>query len=50
MDATSLDEPRRDYTDGLDGEISGVRVGVVKEAFGEGVEPGVRDSVRHAVA
>jgi aspartyl-tRNA(Asn)/glutamyl-tRNA(Gln) amidotransferase subunit A len=24
-------------------------VGVVKEAFGEGVEPGVRDSVRHAV-
>ena len=49
MDATSLDEPRRDYTEGLDGEISGVRVGVVKEAFGEGVEPGVRDSVRHAV-
>jgi aspartyl-tRNA(Asn)/glutamyl-tRNA(Gln) amidotransferase subunit A len=49
MDATSLDEPRRDYTDGLDGEISGVRVGVVREAFGEGVEPGVRDSVRHAV-
>ena len=49
MDATSLAEPRRDYTEGLDGEISGVRVGVVKEAFGEGVEPGVRDSVRHAV-
>ncbi|HEU4831083.1 MAG TPA: amidase family protein, partial [Actinomycetota bacterium] len=49
MDATSLDEPRRDYTEGLDGEISGVRVGVVREAFGEGVEPGVRDSVRHAV-
>ena len=49
MDATSLDEPRRDYTEGLDEEISGVRVGVVKEAFGEGVEPGVRDSVRHAV-
>ena len=49
MDATSLDEPRRDYTEGLDGEISGLRVGVVREAFGEGVEPGVRDSVRHAV-
>ena len=49
MDATCLDEPRRDYTEGLEGEISGVRVGVVKEAFGEGVEPGVRDSVRHAV-
>src|SRR4029453_10627019 len=38
MDATSLDEPRRDYTEGLDGAISGLRVGVVKEAFGEGVE------------
>jgi aspartyl-tRNA(Asn)/glutamyl-tRNA(Gln) amidotransferase subunit A len=49
MDATCLDEPRRDYTVGLEGEISGLRVGVVKEAFGEGVEPGVRDSVRHAV-
>jgi aspartyl-tRNA(Asn)/glutamyl-tRNA(Gln) amidotransferase subunit A len=49
MDATSLDEPRRDYTEGLDGEVSGLRVGVVKEAFGEGVEPGVRSSVQHAV-
>ena len=49
MDATSLDEPRRDYTEGLEGEISGLRVGVVREAFGEGVEPGVRNSVRHAV-
>jgi aspartyl-tRNA(Asn)/glutamyl-tRNA(Gln) amidotransferase subunit A len=49
MDATSLDEPRRDYTEGLESEISGLRVGVVREAFGEGVEPGVRDSVRHAV-
>ena len=43
MDATSLDEPRRDYTEGLEGGISGLRVGVVEEAFGEGVEPGVRD-------
>ena len=49
MDATSLDEPRRDYTAGLEEAISGLRVGVVKEAFGEGVEPGVRDSVQHAL-
>ena len=49
MDATSLDEPRRDYTAGLEEEISGLRVGVVKEAFGEGVEPGVRESVQHAL-
>src|SRR6185295_5125996 len=49
MDATSLDEPRRDYTQGLEDGISRLRVGVFEEAFGEGVEPGVRDSVRHAV-
>ena len=49
MDATSLDEPRRDYTRGLEDAISGIRVGVVKEAFGEGVEPGVRASVQRAV-
>jgi Asp-tRNA(Asn)/Glu-tRNA(Gln) amidotransferase A subunit family amidase len=46
MDATSLDTPRRDYTKGLEEGISGLRVGVVTEAFGEGVEPGVRSSVR----
>jgi aspartyl-tRNA(Asn)/glutamyl-tRNA(Gln) amidotransferase subunit A len=49
MDATSLDTPRRDYTAGIDGGIGGLRFGVVREAFGEGVEPGVRESVRAAV-
>ncbi len=49
MDATSLDEPRRDYAAGLEEGISGLRVGVVREAFGEGVEPGVRGSVQRAL-
>jgi aspartyl-tRNA(Asn)/glutamyl-tRNA(Gln) amidotransferase subunit A len=49
MDATSLDTPRRDYTDGIDGGIDGLRVGVVREAFGEGVEPDVAASVRATV-
>jgi len=49
MDATSLDHPRTDYTQGIDGGVRGLRVGVVKEAFGEGVEPGVRASVQRAV-
>jgi aspartyl-tRNA(Asn)/glutamyl-tRNA(Gln) amidotransferase subunit A len=49
MDATSLDEPRRDYTEDLEGGIAGLRVGVIREAFGEGVEPGVREHVRAAV-
>ncbi len=49
MDATSLDEPRRDYTVALNEPVAGLRVGVVKEAFGDGVQPGVRASVRRAI-
>jgi aspartyl-tRNA(Asn)/glutamyl-tRNA(Gln) amidotransferase subunit A len=48
-DATTLDRPPQDYADGIDAGASGLRVGIVKEAFGEGVEPGVRDAVRAAV-
>jgi aspartyl-tRNA(Asn)/glutamyl-tRNA(Gln) amidotransferase subunit A len=46
MDATSLDEAPRDYTEGLDEGVAGLRVGVIKEAFGEGVQPGVKASVQ----
>ncbi len=49
MDATSLDTAPRDYTEGIGDGISGLRFGVVREAFGEGVEPGVRASVEAAV-
>jgi len=49
MDATSLDQPARDYTASLSGEVRGLRVGVVREALGEGVEPGVRSGVRSAI-
>ncbi|HEU4354396.1 MAG TPA: Asp-tRNA(Asn)/Glu-tRNA(Gln) amidotransferase subunit GatA [Actinomycetota bacterium] len=49
MDATSLDEAPRDYTTALTGDVAGLRVGIVREAFGEGVEPGVRASVQAAI-
>ncbi len=48
-DATSLDETSRAYGDGIDAGADGLRVGVVAEAFGEGVDPGVRDAVRASV-
>jgi len=48
-DATSLDAPVPDYSAHLDDGVAGLRVGVVEEAFGEGVEPGVGASVRAAV-
>ena len=48
-DATSLDGDPRDFTQGIDGGVKGLRVGVVAEGFGEGVQPGVRDSVVAAI-
>ncbi|HEX8099079.1 MAG TPA: Asp-tRNA(Asn)/Glu-tRNA(Gln) amidotransferase subunit GatA [Actinomycetota bacterium] len=49
-DATSLPEPPRDYTEGLDAGATGLRIGVIEDWLAvEGVQPGVRDSVRDAV-
>ncbi len=48
-DATSLEQAPRDYTRKIDAGVAGLRVGVVKEAFGEGVQTGVRERVRAAV-
>src|SRR5262245_31958164 len=48
-DATSLDGDAVDYTEGLDEGVRALRVGVIAEASGEGVEAGVRDAVGRAV-
>jgi aspartyl-tRNA(Asn)/glutamyl-tRNA(Gln) amidotransferase subunit A len=48
-DATSLDGDPQDYTRGLDDGVKGLRVGVIAEATGEGIEDGVRDAVGAAV-
>jgi len=48
-DATSLDGDAQDYTVGLEEGVAGLRVGVIAEASGEGVEPGVRDAVGAAI-
>ncbi len=48
-DATSLHTEPRDFTQGIEDGVGGLRVAVIAEAFGEGVEPGVRDRVRAAV-
>ena len=47
-DATSLDADVPDYTDGIDAGVGGLRVGVLAEAFGEGVDAEVASSVRGA--
>jgi aspartyl-tRNA(Asn)/glutamyl-tRNA(Gln) amidotransferase subunit A len=49
-DATCLDQDRDvDFLADLEAGVGGLRVGVVTEASGEGVEPGVRDAVRAAI-
>jgi aspartyl-tRNA(Asn)/glutamyl-tRNA(Gln) amidotransferase subunit A len=49
-DATSLPDPVPPYTEGLEGGIRGLRVGVVEDWLStEGVQAGVRDAVRGAV-
>jgi aspartyl-tRNA(Asn)/glutamyl-tRNA(Gln) amidotransferase subunit A len=48
-DSTSLDVPVPDYARALRAGIRGLRVGVPREFFGAGVQPGVEAAVRQAI-
>ena len=48
-DSTSLDRPAEDYGRELNLELKGLRIGLPKEYFGEGLEPDVRARVEEAV-
>ena len=48
-DSTSIDFQPPDYTQALTGGLNGVCLGVPKEYFAAGIEPGVEDSVREAI-
>ena len=48
-DSTSLDVPVPDYTAGLDQPLKGLRIGLPKEYFADGLEAGVRTAVEEAV-
>ncbi len=48
-DSTSLDRPAEDYGRELDLELKGLRIGLPREYFGDGLEPGVRARVEEAV-
>ena len=48
-DSTSLNVPVPDYAAGLGGDLKGVRVGVPKEFFVEGIQPEVEAAVRATV-
>lgn len=49
-DATSSPVPVEQYTKSCGRDIKGLRIGVPKEYFAEGVQPGVQQTVRQAIA
>ncbi len=49
MDSTSADVPVPDYVAELQKPVRGLRLGVAKEYFGEGLDPQVRNAVEAAI-
>jgi len=49
LDSTSIDTPVPDFEAALTGEIDGLRVGVPREYFAEGLDPEVEAAVRAAI-
>jgi len=47
-DSTSLERPAEDYSREIDMNLAGLRIGLPKEYFAEGVDPDVRACVREA--
>lgn len=50
LDATSMPLDVPDYVAGLTGDVKGLKVGIPKEYFIEGIQPEVEQSVRAAIA
>lgn len=48
-DSTSLDIPAEDYTKYLTGDVKGMKIGVPKEYFAEGITQEVRDAVNNCI-
>jgi aspartyl-tRNA(Asn)/glutamyl-tRNA(Gln) amidotransferase subunit A len=48
-DSTSVDTPVPDYVAALTGDVRGMRLGLPREYFVDGMEPGVERAVRQAV-
>ena len=49
-DSTSLDIEAPDYTSHLTGDVSGMKIGIAKEHFGEGLDPEVEEKIMGAVS
>jgi aspartyl-tRNA(Asn)/glutamyl-tRNA(Gln) amidotransferase subunit A len=49
-DSTSVSRTKEDYTKALNPDLNNLRIGLPREYFGDGLEPGVRAAVEGAVA
>ena len=49
MDTTSVDVGEKDYTKALQKDVKGLRIGVPKEFYGEGINPEVKASLEKAI-
>ena len=50
LDSTSLDVPVPDYLATLNDGVKGMKLGLPREYFGDGIDPGVRHTVEKAIA
>ncbi|MBI3652609.1 MAG: Asp-tRNA(Asn)/Glu-tRNA(Gln) amidotransferase subunit GatA [Acidobacteria bacterium] len=49
LDSTSSEKATDDYVAALDGDVQGLRVGVPKECFGEGLDAEVREKIEASI-
>ena len=49
-DSTSSDRPDEDYIASIESDIAGLRIGLPREYFGDGLDPGIEAQVRLALA
>ncbi|MCK5719097.1 MAG: aspartyl/glutamyl-tRNA amidotransferase subunit A, partial [Thiomargarita sp.] len=47
-DSTSLEHPKEDYTQNLNNDIAGLKIGLAKEYFAEGLNPEIRQALEVA--
>ena len=48
-DTTSYDMPKKDYTKALEGDVKGLKIGIPKEYFGEGINEEVKEKLEEAI-
>ena len=48
-DSTSANRPNEDYTKALTGDVKGIKIGVPREFFGEGINEEVKKSLEEAI-